>query len=383
MATRKRIALNYQANYDFSAGIVIYIQNLIKGFNLLKDEQKPELLIVHSNDAPIDEIKKIGYPYLSFYCHRPIPYSFLKRVLNKVSREITGKNIVRRYGFPDENTLFYPFVDCDETFHFKKRLYWKPDFQEMYYPGFVSEAELNYVKTLMTMIRSNKEYDIVFSSGDSFNDYKKFFGPYVNHVHILRFVSILPQLPSTSKVDLISKYGLPDDFYFVANQFWPHKNHMLILEALVKVKSKNPSICIAFSGKQSSYRDKGYFEKLTDFVKENDLSENVRFLGFIPREDQLLLMKYSKAVIQPSLFEGWSTVIEDSKALGQFVIAGDLAVNQEQSDKNILFFDRHNAEELAAAILKVDSNNIIRNPYNYNQNILEFTESLKTIFGLN
>ena len=158
---------------------------------------------------------------------------------------------------------------------------------------------------------------------------------------------------------------------------------MLILEALMKVKSKNPSICIAFSGKQSSYRDKGYFEKLTDFVKENDLSENVRFLGFIPREDQLLLMKYSKAVIQPSLFEGWSTVIEDSKALGQFVIAGDLAVNQEQSDKNILFFDRHNAEELAAAILKVDSNNIIRNPYNYNQNILEFTESLKTIFGLN
>ena len=42
--------------------------------------------------------------------------------------------------------------------------------------------------------------------------------------------------------------------------------------------------------------------------------------------DQLRLMKESLGVIQPSLFEGWSTVIEDAKALNKksisFFVAG-------------------------------------------------------------
>ncbi len=40
-----------------------------------------------------------------------------------------------------------------------------------------------------------------------------------------------------------------------------------------------------------------------------------RFLGFIDRGEQLQLMKNSIAIVQPSLFEGWSTVVEDTKAM--------------------------------------------------------------------
>lgn len=35
-------------------------------------------------------------------------------------------------------------------------------------------------------------------------------------------------------------------------------------------------------------------------------------------------------MVQPSRFEGWSTVIEDAKALGRPIIATDIAVHQEQ-----------------------------------------------------
>ncbi len=382
MVKRKRIALNYQADYDFSAGIVIYIQNLIKGFSMLDDNIQPELLIIHSEKSPIDEIKELKYKYINFYCHRPIGQTILKRIVNKISRIISGKNLIRRYQFPGESTLLYPFVDCDETWHFKNRIYWKPDFQEMYYPNFVSKEELKYVHDYLNIVRTNPNYELVFSSEDSKNDYKKFFSPYTNKLSVLRFVSILPDLPIINLEELLKKYNLPKKYFFVSNQFWPHKNHQLILESIISVRKQFPDVFIVFSGKQSSYRAKDYFSNLEKFIAENKLETNTIFLGFIPRIDQLLLMKNAQAVIQPSLFEGWSTVIEDCKALGQFVIASDLAVNKEQSNRNIFFFERHNANELAKGIIDVIDNKIDRSPYQYSVNIQKFCLDLISIFRL-
>lgn len=168
----------------------------------------------------------------------------------------------------------------------------------------------------------------------------------------------------------------------MSNQFWPHKNHQLILESIISVRKQFPEVFIVFSGKQSSYRAKDYFSNLEKFIAENKLEANTIFLGFIPRIDQLLLMKNAQAVIQPSLFEGWSTVIEDCKALGQFVIASDLAVNKEQSSRNIFFFERHNANELAQGIIDVIDNKIDRSPYQYSVNIQKFCLDLISIFRL-
>jgi len=56
----------------------------------------------------------------------------------------------------------------------------------------------------------------------------------------------------------------------------------------------------------------------------------VQLLGVIPRADQIQVLRCAAAVVQPSLFEGWSTVIEDAKALGRPVIASDIAVHREQ-----------------------------------------------------
>jgi hypothetical protein len=69
-------------------------------------------------------------------------------------------------------------------------------------------------------------------------------------------------------------------------------------------------------------------------------------LGLISRSDQLLLMRNSQAVIQPSLFEGWSTVIEDAKSLQVPVIASNLKVHIEQLGKDGCYFDPHDPEAL-------------------------------------
>ena len=74
----------------------------------------------------------------------------------------------------------------------------------------------------------------------------------------------------------------------------------------------------------------------------------MRILGLIPRVDQIQLMRRCLAVIQPSLFEGWSTVIEDARALGKPMLVSDFPVHLEQNPPHTYFFERHNPDQLAS-----------------------------------
>ena len=50
---RKRIALVFIGNYKSWSGGIIYILNIINTLNEFEDIKKPEILIIHSKDAPI------------------------------------------------------------------------------------------------------------------------------------------------------------------------------------------------------------------------------------------------------------------------------------------------------------------------------------------
>ncbi|MCK5691803.1 MAG: glycosyltransferase, partial [Bacteroidales bacterium] len=54
--------------------------------------------------------------------------------------------------------------------------------------------------------------------------------------------------------------------------------------------------------------------------------------------------------LQPSLFEGWSTVIEDAISLQVPVIASNIPVNMEQLKEKGSYFEPHNADQLAAIL---------------------------------
>lgn len=382
MVKRKRIALIYRFNYDFSAGVVIYIQNLIKGFKLLDDVFRPEITIIYSKGTPIQEIKEIEYPYINFYLYKPLRQTLFSKVINRLSEICLNTKIWKRYSFPRKVDIIYPFFDCPETVSVKERCYWKPDFQEMYYPEYVSTIEYEYVISNMKKIAENERYNLVVSSEDSLNDYKKFFGPYKNSTSVLRFVSIIPDLSTLDTESLLKKYDIDKTYFMVSNQFWPHKNHLLVLQAINLLKELHHDFVIVFTGKQSSYRDEQYFSKLQVYINENNLKEYVKFIGFIPREEQLILMKNSLAVIQPSMFEGWSTIIEDCKALNQFVIASDLSVNFEQIQENCIFFDRYSAEALAKHLDGFLKTSPVIKPIDYTMNIDQFKNDLISIFKL-
>jgi glycosyltransferase involved in cell wall biosynthesis len=64
-------------------------------------------------------------------------------------------------------------------------------------------------------------------------------------------------------------------------------------------------------------------------------------------------MRRALAIVQPSLFEGWSTVVEDARALGRPCLLSDLAVHREQDPPGARFFDPRSPEALAELLAEV------------------------------
>jgi glycosyltransferase involved in cell wall biosynthesis len=196
----------------------------------------------------------------------------------------------------------------------------------------------------------------------------------------LQFAVTHPNYKSISTDTLFVKYNIDKPYFFCPNQVWAHKNHIAVLKAVkfLKDHSRN-DVLVVFSGKEVDYRNPDFFAELKKYILENGIEGSVRFLGFIDREDQLQLMNNSISVIQPSLFEGWSTVIEDAKSMGQYVIASNLEVHQEQLLNNVVFFNPADATELVDIMKKLIDKPAIKTSNDYQDNINKFGKTFLEI----
>jgi glycosyltransferase involved in cell wall biosynthesis len=69
-----------------------------------------------------------------------------------------------------------------------------------------------------------------------------------------------------------------------SNQFWVHKNHNLILK-IDLLKAYGIEVLVIFTGKETDYRNPNYFDQLKQKAEKLGIKENIKFLGFIDRED--------------------------------------------------------------------------------------------------
>jgi glycosyltransferase involved in cell wall biosynthesis len=224
---------------------------------------------------------------------------------------------------------------------------WIPDFQHKYLTHLFSKDEIDRRDRMYAYMAKQMPH-IVFSSKMAQDDFYKFYPHSPAQTHILSFRT-LPALDwfTADPVQVQAKYQLPDRFFLVSNQFWIHKNHKIIIAALSMLKERGINPIVACTGELYDSRFPKYGEEIAHLVKEKGLEQQFRILGLIPRQDQIQLMRRSLAVIQPSLFEGWSTVVEDARVLGKILIISDFAVHLEQNPPEAIFFAKDSAEDLS------------------------------------
>jgi len=166
-----------------------------------------------------------------------------------------------------------------------------------------------------------------------------------------RVMHFVPEMDSFNAVAslpaLEEKYNFRSPYFYLPNQFWAHKNHSVVIEALKALRDSGVRATVIATGKTQDHRHSGHFEQLMAKVGELGLMESFRVLGVVPYGDLVSLMHHSLAVINPSLFEGWSTTVEESKAINKTILLSDIPVHREQNPAAGLFFDPVSGKELA------------------------------------
>lgn len=229
-------------------------------------------------------------------------------------------------------------------------LAWIADFQHRYLPHLFGKRQ--YWKRDIgyhALVRSATR--ILVSSEDAALDCKRFYPAVGERVSVMPFAPKLIPAQNAAALEAVRmRHALPEKFFYLPNQFWKHKNHSTVIDALKLLRTRNKHIVVVASGNLQDNRHPSYPQSVLDKVRDYGLAENFRFLGLIPRADISPMMQLAAAVLNPSLFEGWSTTVEEAKSLGVPLLLSDLRVHREQAPRVAKYFEPLNSAEMADAM---------------------------------
>ena len=351
----KNLTIGMQFNLDQGwMGGAYYMQNVLMALGTLDEEDQPHVVVIAHDRSSFEFLRESGYENLSHYTSQ------------QVFTDPRHRGIDLMFPHPMQGTGI-------------PTLTWIPDFQEQHMQHLFSREDLDGRRVWHESCFACEA--LMLSSESALSDLRRFYPDANVPTFVVPFASFLPAaIPQLKKIR--GKYALPERYFFAPNQFWMHKNHVVILAALRELKERGVRPKLCFSGKEFDSRAPGYADFLRHKIEQWGLGDQITFLGFMPRDEQISVMREAIAVVQPSRFEGWSTVVEDAKALNQFVIASSLDVHQEQLDRNFAFFDPSDFIALAD-IMEAHWRNVQpRVQFDYDVDRRRFGERLQGVFAL-
>jgi glycosyltransferase involved in cell wall biosynthesis len=233
------------------------------------------------------------------------------------------------------------------------------DFQHKYYPEFFTIKERI---TREIIYRTGKKANLVICESNYVKqDLMKFLKIDENKIKVLpspppSYLQIT-QIKNENLLETREKYDLPDSFIFYPAQFWYHKNHINLLRALRYIKDKyNLEIPLILVGSK-----KNNFENVMSEIQNLGLSQQVKYLGYVPDKDMPYLYKLATALVMPTLFESVSLPIWEAFYLGCPVVSSNVCALPEQAVDAGLIFDPNNIEGIAEKIFIIWTNENLRN----------------------
>ena len=190
------------------------------------------------------------------------------------------------------------------------------------------------------------------SSHSALRDLLEYFPNSRAHIDVVPFAVTPTTDVSTESIErTLRHYAINQTYFFLPNQFWQHKNHATAFRAVALAMQRDPSVTLVLSGQAVDSRAQGHTADLMRLTTELKIKNNIQMVGTIPHADLINIIAGARALINPSLFEGWSTTVEEAKALGTPMILSALNVHYEQADRHAVFFDPLDPAALAAAML--------------------------------
>lgn len=325
-------------------GGINYYLNLLDAIYSLKDRRiEPVLFIGSKTDAgPFKNLPSLAIirtgllngtgilPFVRSACLRILSYDFILESL-LIKHNIS---LLSHSGFLSKNSKILT-------------LGWIADFQHRHLPEFFSKEE---IESRDYHFRKRCQFcsSVLVSSYSAQRDLADFAPDCLSKSQVLQFVAGFNGSVDTVKSEELEKqYGFNGPYFYLPNQFWAHKNHHVVLEAVHFLKTTGRKVLVLATGNPQDHRQPDHVKFLMTYIEKHHLMDSFRMLGLVPRADVIGLMRHSLSVLNPSFFEGWSTTVEEAKSMGKRVILSDIPVHREQDPPGSVFFDPKNPGELA------------------------------------
>jgi glycosyltransferase involved in cell wall biosynthesis len=149
-----------------------------------------------------------------------------------------------------------------------------------------------------------------------------------------------------------------DGFLYYPANFWQHKNHQLLILAFSQYLQSNPhsELKLVLSGSPGPR-----MKFLEECVEKMGLQEKVIFLGYVSDEELISLYQTCRAVIFPSLFEGFGGPVLEAMSYGRPVLSSNVTSLPEVGGDAVLYFDPRKVETIVDAIQQIANNDNLVN----------------------
>lgn len=376
-----RIAFIVNFNPNAWLGGYNVIKNLIWSIYLNKPKNIKIVLFVNK-DIPSKFFKKLPAEIIKTNFFKN--FKLVDRILTRLEILILGKS--KNY----DNFFLKHKIDFVSHFNPLGRkskinsFCWIPDFQEIHYPKYftIRQLILRRLNLFYNILNSTK---IILSSNTVKKDLKKIIKVDDEKLFVHQFYFKNYPLSKIIKFRALNKkFKIKKNYFFLPNQYWPHKNHMLVLKAIhYLLNKKKISLNIVSTGYNYVRKSKKYFQQIMNYRNKNNLKVNYKYLGIVSDKELYSLIYHSIATINPSFFEGWNTSVMQVKSLNKSIILSNISSHLEQKDKNCVYFKNGDYKSLVKKIQNFKSNKIYENKlmnkknfYNYGKKYIELVNKI-------
>ena len=218
---------------------------------------------------------------------------------------------------------------------------WDLGHRTMLYSPEVSKEDWGYREKMYSTMLPRATY-IITGNNQGKSELLQYYKLDANRIKIVPFPLSISCFCEETKPDFIDD----NPFYFYPAQFWPHKNHICILDALVILREKyNLSPKFYFTGS-----DKGNRTYIESQISKKHLEDQVKITGYISDSELNYLYTHAEAMVFASLMGPNNLPPLEAIYHKCPVIISDIPGHIEQMGNAALFFDGYRPEELAEKI---------------------------------
>lgn len=209
----------------------------------------------------------------------------------------------------------------------------------------ISSFRINYSRNLHYK-RVVKNASIVFVDSEVGKLQLKESYPCKNSLKIIKLYYTAPPYVFTSNKGSF-KNDLPKKYLFYPAQFWKHKNHKNLIEALEILKTKHKvKIDLVLVGAK-----KNYYSNVLDVIKKYGLENQIHYFNYVQNDELVYLYNNAFALIMASTLGPTNIPPLEAITLGCPVIVSDVYAAREQLGDSALYFDPKSPEDISKQIL--------------------------------